>query len=154
MVALPKSIPKVKGLSSPIPAIERGDRPTKRAKEWATMSEVEVDSFWPFQVGGPGLLPSPPISGRYVTQSEAPRRGDEAVTCVRELCSRLGIEVHCIDFVERSDRTPGAEMQLALQLLVSRNTDLTAVGKRLCIDAYRLLLECDLGQVHSRARFI
>ncbi len=111
------------------------------------MSEVEVDSFWPFQVGGPGLLPSPLISGRYATHSEAPSRGDEAVTRVRELCSRLGIEVQCIDFIERPVRTPGAEMQLVLQSLLPKNTDLTAVGKRLCIDAYRLLLECDLGQV-------
>lgn len=153
VLALSKSIVIAKRLSSPILTIESGSRPTKRAREEGTMEEIGVDSFWPYQVGGPGLLPSPLNSGRYLRQSEVPRGGNEAVTRVRELCARLGVEVHCVEFVERSDKTPGADMQLSLQLLVpaspedQNNTNLTPLWKRLCIEAYQLLLECDLGQV-------
>jgi hypothetical protein len=138
---------------SPIAAFASGYHQRKRIKKVLTMENIEIDTFWDFQVGVPGPVPSPPTSRRYLSPSEMPKHFDEVKLHMREVCLRLAVDAKAIDFVERWNKQPGAQRELVLQVIApwdyqqQNGTSITAAWGQACMEGYQFLLDKNLGHV-------
>ncbi len=105
----------------------------------------EPDDFWPYQVGTPGNLPSPPYNWTAARKHERPQESKFIASEIHGLCEDLGILVYSLVFMWRWNDVPDSQKELVLLISAEWEDDGTklAVWKQVCCEAYDLLCEKD-----------
>ncbi len=115
-------------------------------------SSTEPDAFWPYQVGTPHLIPSPPFDFEAVLSHEVPAEANDIVHRSFQLWKRVGLDIEAVTILWRKSCVPGSNRNLVLLVYSSwQDDDDTLIKwKRACTEARQFLAEIGLNncEVH------
>lgn len=106
-------------------------------------TSTEPDAFWPYQVGCPHLIPSPPFVFEAVESHEVPAEANDIVRQSFQLWTRDGVKSTAVTILWRRSCVPGSNRDLVLLVYASWQDDDDDLinWKRACTEARQYHVE-------------